>query len=157
MADPDTPPLKVVSLGERRKDGIPPRPGSIPRGPVTKKPFQLGECRHEYVDIDEDLPDLTCANCGKQVDPYWYLRKLSRDWDKLWNEIRYARDEAQRLLDKAKRETGPKFRRRRVIQVSIEEGANVLVLECDHTIRLHKGAPVPERAACYVCCGGSQP
>lgn len=43
-------------------------------------PNKYGDCRHLHVVIDEQARTLTCALCKKQLDPFWYLCLLAKEW-----------------------------------------------------------------------------
>lgn len=52
---------------------------TFPRGVLDLRPAiqrkRSSECAHDYVEIDDTLPSLSCADCGAELDPWWYLRK----------------------------------------------------------------------------------
>ena len=61
-------------------------------------------CAHPSIEIDDELPSLTCAECGAEIDPYAHLRELA-DSEHAWyahlDELRTKyRDEHTRLSAK---------------------------------------------------------
>jgi len=46
-------------------------------------------CKHEHVTVDEDVAELTCNDCGRALDPWWYIRKLANNGQE-WRDY-YAR------------------------------------------------------------------
>jgi len=35
-------------------------------------------CSHQFVSVDMSAADLTCDECGAEIDPWWYLRDLAK-------------------------------------------------------------------------------
>lgn len=42
---------------------------------------KAAECDHGHVTVDEVLPQLTCDDCGADLDPWWYIRALAAQED----------------------------------------------------------------------------
>lgn len=48
--------------------------------PLLRKRRQ-STCEHPTVLVDETLADLECEECGKQVNPYWFIARIAEDWE----------------------------------------------------------------------------
>lgn len=71
---------------------------------IKRKEYGAGKCyRHQYV-IDEESRTVSCGRCDKQLDAIDALLDMVRSWERDWVALRMARDEAERVLDEAKRE-----------------------------------------------------
>lgn len=44
---------------------------------VQKKNKTYHDCEHKRVYVSEDSPYLECRDCGKDLDPIWFLRNLA--------------------------------------------------------------------------------
>lgn len=40
---------------------------------------KITACDHPTCLVDEDVASLTCQECGHEIDPWWYLRKLANN------------------------------------------------------------------------------
>jgi hypothetical protein len=40
-------------------------------------------CQHSIVTVDDSAASLTCDDCEAEIDPWWYLRGLARDTERL--------------------------------------------------------------------------
>ncbi len=36
-------------------------------------------CKHPSVEVDDTIMSLSCASCGAEIDPWWFLRQLAAD------------------------------------------------------------------------------
>jgi hypothetical protein len=36
-------------------------------------------CKHDCCEVDMDAAELSCTECGAELDPWWYLRRMARD------------------------------------------------------------------------------
>lgn len=43
------------------------------------------ECKHPYALVDDVAASLTCSECGAELDPWTFLRKLAHD-EELWRK-----------------------------------------------------------------------
>ena len=41
---------------------------------------KLDGCKHMKVIVDEENHTVTCRECGKVLDPFWYLCLLAKEW-----------------------------------------------------------------------------
>jgi hypothetical protein len=44
------------------------------------KVWSLDQCKHMQVRLDRESHTVTCKECDKQLDPFWYLQLLAREW-----------------------------------------------------------------------------
>lgn len=44
---------------------------------------QQAACAHRAVSVDDSARSMTCDDCDAEIDPWWYLRGLARDTEKL--------------------------------------------------------------------------
>jgi hypothetical protein len=42
---------------------------------------RLTDCQHFHVVLDDEKHTVTCRNCKKELDPYWYLSLLASEWN----------------------------------------------------------------------------
>ena len=50
--------------------------------PITEE-YHAGayrECQHMRVSLDDQTHRVTCRECEKDLDPFWYLQLLAREW-----------------------------------------------------------------------------
>ncbi len=52
-------------------------------------------CEHLYVEVDENAADLSCADCGAALDPWWYIRTMAQAHE----EVVAFRDGQQKHFD----------------------------------------------------------
>ena len=45
-----------------------------------KTPSSFRECEHKKVFLDAQNRTVTCQECKKQLDPFWYLLLLAKEW-----------------------------------------------------------------------------
>jgi hypothetical protein len=43
-------------------------------------PWDSAACRHMRVWLNDEAHTVTCQNCKKQLDPFWYLQLLASEW-----------------------------------------------------------------------------
>ena len=43
------------------------------------KARQQGQCAHPCVVVDYTAAEMECEDCGKPIDPWWFLRKMARE------------------------------------------------------------------------------
>ena len=46
---------------------------------LKRKRERESACTHENCEIDMNAAELSCADCGAEIDPWWYLRRLVQD------------------------------------------------------------------------------
>lgn len=37
---------------------------------------RVSECPHDHADVDMDVASISCRDCGHELDPWWFLRKM---------------------------------------------------------------------------------
>lgn len=42
--------------------------------------WSLDKCKHMQVRLDREAHTVTCKQCDKQLDPFWYLQLLAKEW-----------------------------------------------------------------------------
>ncbi|OQW74853.1 MAG: hypothetical protein BVN35_09570 [Proteobacteria bacterium ST_bin11] len=45
---------------------------------VVRARFKIGKCRHQKIEIDEDLAEVTCTACGERLNPIAVLARFDR-------------------------------------------------------------------------------
>ena len=53
------------------------------------------QCKHRHVAVDDDAAELECTDCGKPLDPWWYIRSLAhnaKEWRAYNAELEAQRD-----------------------------------------------------------------
>ena len=68
--------LNEVQLYLRRHQHLPIEESRDKLDPYEK----LRECKHRQVEIDKEARKVTCQDCHKELDPFWYLLLLAREW-----------------------------------------------------------------------------
>lgn len=48
--------------------------------PIEKQSHPYGECKHFRVLLDGQKHSVTCRDCKKELDPFWYLSLLAKEW-----------------------------------------------------------------------------
>lgn len=48
--------------------------------PIEEETHPYGECEHMRVVLDDQKHSVTCRDCKKELDPFWYLQLLARQW-----------------------------------------------------------------------------
>jgi hypothetical protein len=48
--------------------------------PVEEPAEDFGSCRHFKVLLSDQAHTVTCRACDKQLDPFWYLQLLAKEW-----------------------------------------------------------------------------
>lgn len=48
--------------------------------PITETRKNYDDCKHLGVLLDDENKAITCKNCGKVLDPFWYLQLLAKEW-----------------------------------------------------------------------------
>jgi hypothetical protein len=54
-----------------------------------------GACKHKRTEVDEDLAELLCKDCGLRLNPIAWVASLAEDWsevDRLWKGYRAERE-----------------------------------------------------------------
>jgi hypothetical protein len=68
--------LNEVQLYLRRHKHLP-----IEESDDKKDPYEkLHECKHRQVEVDKEARKVICKECHKELDPFWYLLLLAREW-----------------------------------------------------------------------------
>jgi hypothetical protein len=75
--------------------------------PIEQERHPFGECRHFRVVLDDQKHTVTCRDCKKELDPFWYLQLLTKEWSlRRYHDIEtikaYRELEQQRLNAKAR-------------------------------------------------------
>ena len=58
---------------------------------------RFGLCSHPSFEVSDTEADLTCTACEKQIDPWWVLRRLAQDDERVAVQLSVARQEVKRL------------------------------------------------------------
>ena len=61
----------------------------------AKEPYDA--CEHKQVTLDQQARTVTCTHCAKQVDAFWYLTLLAREWKTRSYFDTTAKEAAERL------------------------------------------------------------
>lgn len=69
------------------------------RLPIRENRPGFDDCGHLKVTLDDEAHTVTCDKCGKQLDPFWYLQLLAKEW-----QTRAYRDQAAIEAHKALRQ-----------------------------------------------------
>lgn len=48
--------------------------------PITETQKDYDECKHFRVLLDNENKTVTCKDCGKILDAFWYLQLLAKEW-----------------------------------------------------------------------------
>ncbi len=48
--------------------------------PITESETVYGQCRHLRVSLDNENKTVTCQDCKKDLDAFWYLQLLAKEW-----------------------------------------------------------------------------
>lgn len=40
---------------------------------------RAADCGHLNVEVDDNSASLSCGNCGAELDPWWFLRRMAHD------------------------------------------------------------------------------
>ena len=66
--------------------------------PITNNKHVYGECEHFQVMLDDENKTVICKHCKKELDAFWYLQLLAKEW----NRRRYQDFEAIKAYRKLK-------------------------------------------------------
>jgi hypothetical protein len=89
---------------------------------TERREVRTGYCRHRRVKVATDAPSLRCIDCGEQIDPYAYIRKIARRWEDLFWVQEAEPEIVKALLWIGGQEGGRLSVTRRRIEVSLEWG-----------------------------------
>ena len=65
--------------------------------PLEEAAHSHKDCEHRQVMLDDQAHTVTCKSCGKQVDPFWYLCLLAREWKHRAYQDQSAKEAWERL------------------------------------------------------------
>jgi len=68
--------------------------------PVSIKIFKDAKCEHKQIVVDEALWQIECAECGKILDPIYYLAQIARKEIRVQWNIDELRKEEQKISQK---------------------------------------------------------
>lgn len=61
-------------------------------------------CNHPHIEVDGDMRQITCLNCGSNVDPFDWIFKFGIKEEMLHKHINALNDKVNRLKKKIKSE-----------------------------------------------------